>query len=181
MKKLVILSILVAATISCTKSSDSKGQDAQRPAPGQAAIKDDGAAKNILQVAVGSKDHTTLVAAVKAADLVDVLANTGPFTVFAPTNEAFAALPAGTVEGLLKPEKKETLVTILQYHVYVGALDESRLKDGDTYGQVDGGDVKITRKDGKIFVNDAMIVGTVPCTNGIIHVINKVLLPPAKK
>lgn len=180
MKKLLVVGIISIAAISCTKQSDSSG-DATKPAPAQAAVQDNVSQKNILAVALGSKDHTTLVAAVKAAELVDVLANPGPFTVFAPTNDAFKALPAGTVEGLLKPEKKADLTTVLQYHVFVGALDDSRLKDGMTYGEVDGGDVKITRKDGKVFVNDAQILASVPASNGIVHVIDKVLLPSAKK
>ena len=134
----------------------------------------------MVQVAIGSKDHSTLVAAVKAAELVDVLSNAGPFTVFAPTNAAFDKLPAGTVDGLLKPEKKNDLADILQYHVYVGSLSAESLQDGQTLGMVNGGTVKVSKKDGKIMLNGtATIVASVPASNGIIHVIDGVLLPPA--
>ncbi|HPH84458.1 MAG TPA: fasciclin domain-containing protein [Ferruginibacter sp.] len=146
---------------------------------GQSGVKDDLSAKNVVQVAMGSKDHTTLVTAVKAAELVDALSNAGPFTVFAPTNAAFDKLPAGTVDGLLKPEKKEDLADILQYHVSVGVFKADALQDGQIIGQVNGGNIRITKKDGKIFVNEtAEIVASIPASNGIIHVINTVLLPP---
>lgn len=149
---------------------------------GQSGVQDDVSAKNVVQVAAGSKDHTTLVAAVQAADLVNALSNAGPFTVFAPTNEAFALLPAGTVEGLLKPEKKEALVDILQYHVSVGVFKTENMNDGQTIGQVNGGNITISKKDGKIMVNGiAEIKATIPASNGIIYVIDKVLLPPADK
>lgn len=147
-------------------------------AGGQSAVEDKESAKNIVQVASGSPDHTTLVAAVKAAELVDVLSNAGPFTVFAPTNAAFDKLPAGTVEGLLKPEKKEALQDILQYHVFVGVLQADALEDGQDLGMVNGGKVKITKKDGKIMINGtATIIASIPTSNGVIHVIDGVLLP----
>ncbi|MEI6087430.1 MAG: fasciclin domain-containing protein [Bacteroidota bacterium] len=149
---------------------------------GQSGVQDDVSAKNVVQIAVGSKDHTTLVAAVQAGDLVNALSNAGPFTVFAPTNEAFALLPAGTVEGLLKPEKKETLVDILQYHVSVGVFKTENMNDGQTIGQVNGGNITISKKDGKIMINGiAEIKATIPASNGIIYVIDKVLLPPPEK
>ena len=128
-------------------------------------------------MAIGSKDHTTLVAAVKAGCLVDALSNAGPFTVFAPTNAAFDKLPAGTVEGLLKPEKKADLVNVLEYHTYVGALKPEYFQDGQSYEQVNGKKVNITIKDGKTFVNGSEIIATVPASNGVIHVIGDVLLP----
>lgn len=133
---------------------------------------------DVVDVAVGSKDHSTLVTAVKAADLVGVLKNQGPFTVFAPTNEAFAKLPPGTVEGLLKPENKEKLADILQYHVFVGVLRDSLLTDGQEYEQANGGKVMVKRANDKPTINGAKILGTVPATNGIVHVIDTVLLPP---
>jgi uncharacterized surface protein with fasciclin (FAS1) repeats len=136
-------------------------------------------AKDIVDTAVGSKDHTTLVAAIKAADLVVSLKNPGPFTVFAPTNAAFDKLPKGTVEGLLKPEKKDELAKILQYHVTTSALPLKWLKDGDVLGMANGGKVTIhVDKDGKVKVNDANIIASIPTTNGMIHVIDTVLLPP---
>lgn len=144
---------------------------------GQSTVVDDQSQKNIVGVAVGSADHSTLVAAVKAAELVDVLSNAGPFTVFAPTNAAFEALPPGTVEGLLKPEKKADLQTVLQYHVFVGVLKADQFHDGRSLGMVDGGNTKITVKDGQLMINDAKIIASVPASNGIVHVIDKVLLP----
>lgn len=145
-------------------------------AAGQSAVVDATSDPNIVQVAVGSKDHTTLVEAVKAAGLVDALSNAGPFTVFAPTNSAFTRLPAGTVEELLKPEKKEDLKSVLEYHTYVGVLKTDFMQDGQEFEMVSGGKVKITQKDGKTFVNGSEIVASIPTSNGIIHVINDVLL-----
>ena len=145
---------------------------------GQSAVKDDVSNPNIVQVASGSADHTTLVAAVKAAGLVDVLSNAGPFTVFAPTNAAFDKLPAGTVEGLLKPEAVNDLKNILEYHTYVGSLKTDYFQDGQSYEQVNGGKITISVKNGKYFVNgNAEIVASIPTSNGMIHVINEVLLP----
>lgn len=147
-------------------------------AVGQSGVQDDVSQKNVVQIAIESKDHSTLVTAVKAAELVDALSNAGPFTVFAPTNAAFDALPAGTVDDLLKPENKEKLATILQYHVYVGSLSAESLQDGQTLGMVDGGNVVISKKDGKTFLNgNSEVVGSVPASNGIVHVVNTVLLP----
>jgi uncharacterized surface protein with fasciclin (FAS1) repeats len=149
---------------------------------GQSGVQDDLSQKNVVQIAVGSKDHTTLVAAVKAASLVDALSNAGPFTVFAPTNAAFDKLPAGTVDGLLKPEKKDDLTDILQYHVSVGVFKTDMLTDGQVIGQVNGGNITITNKDGKFMVNGvANIVASIPASNGIVHVIDVVLLPPPAK
>ncbi len=149
----------------------------EAPLAGQSGVKDDISNPNIVQVAIGSKDHTTLVAAVKAAELVDALSNAGPFTVFAPTNAAFAKLPAGTVEGLLVPEKKADLQNILGYHTYVGTLKIEYMQDGQEFDMVFGGKVKITKKDGKTFVNNSEILASIPTSNGIIHVIGDVLLP----
>ena len=185
MKKLVTISAIIPCLffIGCNNSETktTQGESTQTTA-GQSAVKDDVSQKNVVQVAMNSKDHTTLVTAVKAADLVDVLSNTGPFTVFAPTNAAFDKLPAGTVDGLLKPEKKDDLADILQYHVSVGVYKEDALRDGQTIGQVNGGNITISKKDGKIMVNGtATIIGSVPASNGIVYVIDAVLLPPAKK
>ncbi len=138
---------------------------------------DDESEKNVVQVAIASPDHTTLVAAVKAADLVNALSNAGPFTVFAPTNEAFAALPAGTVDGLLKPDQKDALADILQYHVALGVFKPENIRDGQKQGMVNGGDVVFHVKDGQVMINDAKIIGTVPASNGLVCVIDKVLLP----
>lgn len=144
---------------------------------GQENVVDETSVPNIVQTAIGSKDHTTLVAAVKAAGLVTSLSNAGPFTVFAPTNAAFDKLPAGTVEGLLEPEKKGDLENILGYHTYVGTLKIEYMNDGQEFDMVYGGKVKITKKGDKTFVNGSEIVASIPTGNGIIHVIGDVLLP----
>src|SRR5215203_5113536 len=148
---------------------------------GQSAVQDNESAKDVVKVAAGSKDHTTLVAAVKQAELVDALSNAGPFTVFAPTNAAFDKLPAGTVEDLMKTENKEKLQDILQYHVFVGSLKPELMQDGQVLNEVNGGNITISKKDGKVMINNsAAIVASIPASNGIIHVIEAVLLPPAK-
>ncbi|MBV2167926.1 MAG: fasciclin domain-containing protein [Bdellovibrio sp.] len=181
MKKIVGLLVIAALMNGCTKKEEaSSGGSGSAPVPGQAAVVDDVSQKNVVQIAVGSKDHTTLVKALQAAELVDVLANPGPFTVFAPVNGAFDKLPAGTVEGLLKPEKKEALADILQHHVFVGILKESDLTDGRVLNQVDLNDVTIHRKDGKVYVDDALIIASVPAANGMIHIIDGILLPKKK-
>ena len=137
--------------------------------------------KNIVENAVNSKDHTTLVAAVKAAGLVETLQSSGPFTVFAPTNEAFNKLPKGTLDDLMKPEKKTDLQNILQYHVTTSSLKADFFKDGQTIGMVNGDNITINVKDGKIILNNsATIVASVPASNGMVHVIDGVLLPPTK-
>lgn len=172
-----VLIIALAAFVGCGKeesSSESKGG-------GMATVSDNVSMKNVVQIAAGSKDHTTLVAAVKAGDLLDSLANPGPFTVFAPTNAAFDKLPKGTVEELLKESKKDDLVNILEYHVAVGVFKETGFEDGQVIGQANGQDVTIKVKNGKVMVNDANIVASIPASNGIIHVIDGVLLPPPKK
>ena len=110
---------------------------------------------------MGSADHTTLVAALKAAEYVDVLSNAGPFTVFAPTNAAFDKLPKGTVEELVKPEKKNDLRNILEYHVTVSALQPESFTDGQTIGMVNGQNATITLKDGKMQINGANVVANV--------------------
>ena len=186
----LILSVLTAFTFvvfSCSQgptdsSANATDQTSASDAPaGQSAVQDDASQKDIVKVAVGSADHTTLVAALKAAEYVDVLSNAGPFTVFAPTNAAFDKLPKGTVEGLVKPEKKADLRHILEYHVYVGKLEKAFFKDGQQLGQVSGDKVQIAVKDREVTVNGAKIIASIPCSNGIIHVIDAVLLPPAKK
>ena len=136
--------------------------------------------KDVIDVAVASKDHTTLVTAVKAADLVVSLKNPGPFTVFAPTNAAFDKLPAGTVEGLLKPEKKFDLEKILQYHVTTSALQLKDFKDGELLGMASGGKATMGVKAGKVTINGANILASIPVSNGMVYVIDAVLLPPPK-
>lgn len=184
LKTTLALTTLIFA-MSCNnaeqQSTTATTTDNTSPA-GQSGVADDVSAKNVVQIAIGSKDHTTLVAAVKAAELVDVLSTTGPFTVFAPTNAAFDKLPAGTVEGLLKPEKKDDLTDILQYHVSVGVFKTDMFQDGQSIGQVNGGNITITKKADGIYVNGtSKILASIPASNGIIHVIDGVLLPPPAK
>jgi uncharacterized surface protein with fasciclin (FAS1) repeats len=187
MKTLRLVSILFFTTLlfgACTSGSTKQETTTDQAAPmgaGQSAVKDDVSEKNVVGVAAGSPDHTTLVTAVKAAQLVDALSNVGPFTVFAPTNAAFDKLPAGTVEGLLKPEKKEDLQNILQYHVAVSTFKTENLQDGQVLGMVNGDNATITVKDGKVQINGANVVASIPASNGIVHVIDAVMLPPAKK
>jgi uncharacterized surface protein with fasciclin (FAS1) repeats len=139
--------------------------------------------KNIVQNAVNSKDHTTLVAAVKAAGLVDTLEGKGPFTVFAPTNMAFGKLPAGTVDGLVKPENKATLTKILTYHVVPGKYEAADLTDGKKLKTVEGETLTVSNKDGKIGLTDAkggtstVTIANVNQSNGVIHVVDTVLMP----
>ncbi|MBN2630986.1 MAG: fasciclin domain-containing protein [Rhodobacteraceae bacterium] len=138
----------------------------------------DGHTKDIVDTAVGAGSFTTLVAAVTAAGLVDTLKGEGPFTVFAPTDAAFAALPAGTVEDLLKPENKDKLTAILTYHVVPGKVMSTDLSEGLKAATVNGAEVTITL-DGGAKVNGAVISGAdVEATNGVIHVIDQVILPP---
>ncbi len=141
------------------------------------------ASKDIVDNAAGSADHTTLVAAVKAAGLVETLKGAGPFTVFAPTNEAFAKLPAGTVDNLLKPENKATLAKILTYHVVSGAFKSTDLKDGQKVKTVQGEELMIGYKDSKWTVTDAkggvanITIADVISSNGVTYVIDAVLMP----
>lgn len=133
---------------------------------------------NIVSIAVGSKDHSTLVTALKAADYVDSVATPGPFTVFAPTNAAFDKLPKGTVAGLLKPESKDALTNVLKYHVAVSVYQAKDLKDGQRLAMANGAYVTLHVKDGKIQVNDANVIASIQASNGIVHVIDGVLQPP---
>jgi uncharacterized surface protein with fasciclin (FAS1) repeats len=144
---------------------------------GQAFIEDDGSTPNVLQIAIGSPDHTTLVAAVQAAELENALVNAGPLMVFAPTNDAFAALPEGTVENLLKPENKGALANILKYHVTPGNYSKDFLKKFKKLGQANNGYVKVEVIGDDVYVGGAKILGSVKAGNGIVHVIDKVMLP----
>jgi uncharacterized surface protein with fasciclin (FAS1) repeats len=133
---------------------------------------------NIVETAVANGSFKTLVAAVTAAELVETLSGAGPFTVFAPVDDAFAALPAGTVESLILPENKAQLTGILTYHVVAGKVMSTDLSDGMEAATVNGGKITIHIHDGKVLVNDAEVVlADVETDNGVIHVINKVILP----
>ncbi|MEQ9593186.1 MAG: fasciclin domain-containing protein [Cyclobacteriaceae bacterium] len=182
MNYLKVLFMLAAATLfSCgsdtQNQSDGAAAVSAADGPGQSAVQDDVSQQNIVQVAVGSADHTTLVAALQAAEYVDALANAGPFTVFAPTNEAFSKLPEGTVETLVKPENQAKLRDILENHVYIGVIRENMMRNGLKLNQANMKNVVLGKDGDKITVNGANIVGTVPCSNGIIYVIDQVLVP----
>jgi len=177
--------LLLAGTIAV--SALATAAYAENPMVGGAAMY---AQKNIVENAVNSKDHTTLVAAVKAAGLVDTLQGAGPFTVFAPTNEAFAALPAGTVDTLLKPENKDKLTKVLTAHVVAGKISGAEMmKQAKAMGgkyemkTVSGDTLTAEVKKGKLFIMDEsggeakVTIADVNQSNGVIHVVNKVLLP----
>lgn len=140
------------------------------------------ATKTIVETAIGNGSFNTLVAAVKAADLVATLSGAGPFTVMAPTDAAFAKLPAGTVETLIKPENKAKLSAILTYHVVAGAVPAATVVTLQEASTVEGSKVTIEVKDGSVFLNGntKVIITDVHCSNGIIHAIDTVLMPPAK-
>ncbi len=178
--------ILIALTLnSCSNNDQTSNTDTaivtQHAGGGQEAVQDDVSQKDVVKIAVGSPDHTTLVTALKHVEYVDDLSNAGPFTVFAPTNAAFDKLPAGTLDDLMKDDKKADLKNILEYHVAVGGYKTEYMQDGQTIGMANGQNITITMNGDKIMVNgSATIVATVPASNGIVYVIDAVLLPPAK-
>jgi uncharacterized surface protein with fasciclin (FAS1) repeats len=141
------------------------------------------AEKTVVEIAVGNEDFSTLVAAVKAAGLVETLSGKGPFTVFAPTNAAFEKLPKGTVESLLKPENKDKLVAILTYHVVAGKVMAADAVKLDKAKTVNGAEFTISTKDGNVMLNNAakVVKTDIAGSNGVIHVIDSVILPPEKK
>lgn len=147
---------------------------------GQAFIQDDESTPNVLQIALESPDHTTLVAAVQAAKLENVLVNAGPLMVFAPTNAAFDALPEGTVEDLLKPENKDVLANILKYHVTPGNYSKEFLMNFKKLGQANDQNVTVEVKDNEVYIGGAKIVASITAGNGIVHVVDKVILPPTQ-
>lgn len=174
--------VLLLGIVACSPKGDSPAAEPGKDAAvgGQAAVLDEESQPNVVKVAVGSKDHSTLVAALQAANLVDALANAGPFTVFAPNNAAFDKLPKGTVDDLLKPEKKATLVNVLYHHVITSARDIDSFADGDTLWMVDGTPEVITKKGGDTFLGSAKVLGSVRASNGWVHVIDGVVVPKAK-
>jgi len=181
-KKLIIAAFALAAIAIAPKANAQTD-----PMVGGAAMYP---TKNIVENAVNSKDHTTLVAAVKAAGLVETLESAGPFTVFAPTNDAFDKLPAGTVDNLVKPENKETLTKILTYHVVAGRISSAdlwaKVKAGDGKAElktVSGGTLTVMAKGKKLYLVDEkggkswITIADVNQSNGVIHVVNAVLMP----
>jgi uncharacterized surface protein with fasciclin (FAS1) repeats len=185
MKKIIAfvaggLMMILTACNTATSTSETESSSEEASA-GQANVQDDVSMKDVVKIAVASKDHSTLVAALKQADLVDVLANPGPFTVFAPTNAAFEKLPEGTVDGLMKDDKKAELQDILEYHVTTSSFKAESFTDGQVLGMVNGKNITITVKDGKVILNgSATVIASVQGSNGMVHVVDGVLLPPAK-
>ena len=171
-------------------TTDSSTETTEAQGAGQSGVKDETSSPNIVQVASGSKDHTTLVAAVKAAGLVDTLKGAGPFTVFAPTNAAFEKLPKGTVDNLLKPESKATLSKILTYHVVAGKQDAATIakaiadgKGKATFKTVSGGTLTAMMEGKDLILTDEkggkskVTIADVMQSNGVIHVVDTVLMP----
>jgi uncharacterized surface protein with fasciclin (FAS1) repeats len=185
-KNFFFLLLLPAALLSCqgptTGNSEATAQPQNAVADaGQESVKDDQSQKDIVKTAIGSPDHTTLVKALQQAELVTALSNAGPFTVFAPTNAAFDKLPAGTLDGLMKDDKKADLQNILQYHVALAVYKTEQMHDGQVIGEANGDNITLHIKDGKVTINGtAHIIASIPAANGIIHVIDGVLLPPSK-
>jgi uncharacterized surface protein with fasciclin (FAS1) repeats len=180
--RLAAIAIATLSLTACTESTSATPAEApaNQPSAKQPAPPPPLEPDNIVSIASGSKDHTTLVTALQAADYVKSVANPGPLTVFAPTNAAFAKLPAGTVEGLLKPEKQADLKEIIKYHAAPSVYETKSLVDGQQIGMANGQKVTIRVKDGKFMVNDANITASIRASNGIVHVIDGVLLPANK-
>jgi uncharacterized surface protein with fasciclin (FAS1) repeats len=186
-KRIALLSAVAFSAFAITATIVAPVSAQDKMTSGEKTVMVGGAAmfpsKNIIQNAVNSKDHTTLVAAVKAAGLVDTLEGKGPFTVFAPTNAAFGKLPAGTVDTLVKPENKATLTKILTYHVVAGKLEASDLTDGKKLKTVQGEELTVKRSGDKIMIIDAkggsstITIENVNQSNGVIQVVDTVLMP----
>ncbi len=171
---------LLAYSTACAPSGNPEADEAPAAAAvGQSRVKDDESQKDVVKIAIASKDHSTLVAAVTAAALVDVLSNAGPFTVFAPTNAAFDKLPKGTVEDLLKKENLAKLQGVLKHHVTTSTLELTDLEDGPL-AMADGGTATISRKGNDVYIDDAKIVASVRGSNGMVHVIDAVVVPRVK-
>ncbi len=173
-KSISIFAVALAVLASSANAQDKMKKESGVMVGGAMMVK----SKNIVENALNSKDHTTLVAAVKAAGLVETLSSAGPFTVFAPTNEAFNKLPKGTVDNLLLPENKEKLTSVLTYHVVSGRYSSKNLKDGMKLKTVQGQEITITKKGNQWMVNDAKIqIADVMDSNGVTYVIDNVIMP----
>lgn len=180
----LLLFFLIGLFFSCDDTSTKTSNEVVNEpvqAKGQSAVVDEVSDPNILQIALGSKDHTTLVAAVQAAGIEDVLVNAGPITVFAPVNAAFAALPDGTVESLILPENKGTLTEILTHHAAPGTYNKKQLKKSAKKGHkvytANNDYLEVEVKGDDIFIGGAKVLGEVATSNGYVVVVDKVLLP----
>ena len=185
LRLLVGILFLFALALSCKQeakntSTSTVAESGNDKTSGQAFVEDEESVPNVLQIAIGSPDHTTLVAAVQAADLENALVNAGPLMVFAPTDEAFAALPEGTVDNLLKPENKDALANILKHHVTPGNYSKEFLKNFKKLGQANDQNTTVEVKGDDVYVGGAKILASVNAGNGIVHVVDKVILPPSE-
>lgn len=187
-RKLATVGVAAAVSLLAAACSDDDSDSTTTTAPAETTMGDDAAAEEtgtIIDVAADNPDFSTLVAAVQAADLVDTLSGDGPFTVFAPTNDAFAALPEGTVDELLLPENQDALATILTYHVVSGAVMSSDLSDGQEVETVQGETLTVGVSDSGVTLTDAggntvnVVMADVEASNGVIHAIDGVVLPSA--
>ncbi len=186
MKKLNIIFLIVCVSFVITACSgggttESSSVKTAVATHGQSGVVDKDSDKNILQIAASSPDHTTLATACTASEMLDVLANPGPLTVFAPTNAAFEKLPAGTVEDLLKPENKETLARIIMFHAAPGTYKGKGLRDGVKLYMASGHYIDVEVKDDGTYVNGSKIMATIDASNGVVHVVEDVFLPPAEE
>ena len=181
-RTLILLGMILIGSCSAPKGETANETTAPETHPkGQASVVDNDSEKNILQVAMSSEAHTTLVAGVKAAEIEHVLVNAGPLTVFAPTNDAFAALPEGTLDDLLKPENKAALATIITRHAAPGSYNPEALKKEVSKGRklymATGDYLEIVVNGDDITVGGAKIIGSIQTSNGVINVVDKVILP----
>jgi uncharacterized surface protein with fasciclin (FAS1) repeats len=178
MKKIKLVSLALVAfaatsIVSCTAPKEQAEETAD-----STAVVEEVVSNTVVDIAVGSSDHTTLVTAVTTAGLAETLSGTGPFTVFAPNNAAFAALPAGTVENLLKPENKEKLTSILTYHVVAGNVLSSQLTDGQKVATLNGQELTVAIKNGVVTINGTKVIAAdLAGSNGVVHVVEGVILP----
>ncbi len=184
MKKfLLFLGVLSLAMFTACGPADQTGErttddQKERRSAGQAAIADDGSDPTVVRIAAGSEDHTTLVAALDHANYIDPLANPGPFTVFAPTNDAFDQLPDGVLDDLLKDENLNQLLDILEYHLLIGVYETDAMFDGQLIGTANGPPVTIEIDDGgNVQVDGNNIMASIRAANGVVHVIDGVLIP----
>ena len=183
--KFLVIMMFASALIGCGSPASQNQSAVAAPVAkedasrlrGQAGVEDNESAMDILKVALSSKEHTTLVAAVQAAEMEHILSNAGPLTVFAPTNAAFDKLPPGTLEDLLKPENKAKLANIITYHAAPGSYDANNIKGVMGIGQATGDKVKVEVIDNVTTVNGAKVLASIKASNGYVHVIDGVLLP----
>jgi uncharacterized surface protein with fasciclin (FAS1) repeats len=171
------LTVILLGACTPGDTAEAPGESFDAPSNrGQAFVVDEKSDPNILNIALGSADHTTLVAAVTAAEMENILVNAGPLTVFAPTNEAFEALPDGALEDLLRPENKQTLYNVVASHASPGKFTLELLEDGMELYQATGHYVDVEVRDDGTYVNGSKILASIPATNGIVHVVDRVFL-----